>query len=151
MELKLRPIGYVSTSVKKEIDEEWGEIISEIMIDRCYEKGLIGLDNFSHIIVIFFMHKANFDINSHLTRKPQDRQDMPFLGIFAQRAKHRPNPIGISSVKLLSVKENIVRVQGLDAIDETPIIDIKPYFPIYDSMVNVKTPSWVDKLMQNYF
>jgi tRNA-Thr(GGU) m(6)t(6)A37 methyltransferase TsaA len=151
MELGIRPIGYVKTSVKKETDENWGKIISEIIIDRRYAKGLKGLDNFSHIIIVFYMHKASFDIRSHLLRKPQGKQDMPFLGIFAQRAKHRPNPIGITSVELISVNDNIIQVKGLDAIDETPIIDIKPYFPIFDSKTNVRTPDWVERLMKNYF
>lgn len=76
---------------------------------------------------------------------------MPLVGLFAQRVKDRPNPIGITSVKLLDVKNNIITVQGLDAINGTPILDIKPYYPIYDKKEDATTPEWVNILMKNYF
>jgi tRNA (Thr-GGU) A37 N-methylase len=76
---------------------------------------------------------------------------MPLIGIFAQRAKHRPNPIGITSVQIVSVQENSLKVRGLDAIDGTPVLDIKPYFPIYDLKDTATTPQWVDILMKDYF
>ncbi|MFX1518045.1 MAG: TrmO family methyltransferase, partial [Promethearchaeota archaeon] len=77
--------------------------------------------------------------------------DMPKIGIFAQRAKHRPNPIGITVVSVISIIKNILRVKGLDAIDGTPVLDIKPYFPIFDCINTAKTPKWVNELMLNYF
>jgi tRNA-Thr(GGU) m(6)t(6)A37 methyltransferase TsaA len=76
---------------------------------------------------------------------------MPLVGIFAQRARHRPNPIGITSVRLLEVKANSLVVQGLDAIDGTPVLDIKPYFPQYDCVADAQHPEWVDRLMADYF
>ena len=87
----------------------------------------------------------------HLMRRPQEREDMPIVGIFSQRAKDRPNAIGITSVKIISVRQNIINVQGLDAIDETPILDIKPYYPVFDMKENTIVPKWVDILMENYF
>ena len=77
-------------------------------------------------------------------------QEDRVIGIFAQRAKHRPNPIGITTVPILSIKNNILTVQGLDAIDGTPVLDIKPYFPMSDQ-VDARTPPWVDELMKGYF
>ncbi|MDD5082968.1 MAG: TrmO family methyltransferase, partial [Dehalococcoidales bacterium] len=77
--------------------------------------------------------------------------DMPEVGIFAQRAKHRPNPIGVSAVKLISVRGNVLTVRGLDAIDGTPVLDIKPYFPSFDRVEEPSVPEWVGRLMVDYF
>lgn len=148
--MKFEPIGIVRSPVTKKVDQGWGEIVSEIHIDKKYSLGLRGLEEFTHIIVIFYMHKATMSLETDIIRHPQGRKDMPKSGIFAQRAKHRPNPIGITTVDLISIEGNVVTVKGLDAINETPILDIKPYFPIFDR-VNAKTPDWVDELMKNYF
>jgi tRNA-Thr(GGU) m(6)t(6)A37 methyltransferase TsaA len=96
------------------------------------------------------MHKATVNLETDLVRQPQGRSDMPYVGIFAQRAKHRPNPIGITTVEIISVEEGILTVKGLDAINDTPVIDIKPYFPIFDK-ANAYTPEWVNELMKTYF
>jgi len=121
------PIGKVISPVTEGVDSGWGRITSEIHIHKEYADGLAGLEAFSHIVVVFYMHKSSWSHASDLVRRPQGRADMPCIGIFAQRAKHRPNPIGITSVRLLSVDDNVLRVQGLDAIDGTPVLDIKPY------------------------
>lgn len=75
---------------------------------------------------------------------------MPLLGIFSQRTKDHPNQIGITTVEILSVSDTSITVKGLDAIDGTPVLDIKPYFPIFDRR-DAQTPEWVDILMENYF
>jgi tRNA (adenine37-N6)-methyltransferase len=145
------PIGIVKSPVKEGVDTDWGKVISEIHIDSKFADGLRGIDSFSHIIVVFEIHKSTWTPASDLVRRPQGRTDMPLIGIFAQRAKHRPNPIGITSVRLLGLKGNILVVQGLDAIDETPVLDIKPYFPQFDRVAEPQTPEWVDRLMTDYF
>jgi len=145
------PIGRVVSPVTEGVDEGWGDVTSEILIDDMYAGGLAGLEAFSHIIVVFHMHKSSWSHQSDLVRRPQGRADMPCIGIFAQRAKHRPNPIGITSVKLLAVEGNILRVQGLDAIDGTPVLDVKPYFPQFDEAIAPHTPEWVDRIMSRYF
>ena len=146
-----KPIGIVKSPVEEGVDKDWGKVTSEIHIDEEFAGGLNGIDSFSHIIVIFEMHQSSWDPKNDLVRRPQGRVDMPLVGIFAQRAKHRPNPIGITSVRLLGVKGNILRVQGLDAIDGTPVLDIKPYFPQYDRVPEPHNPEWVDRLMSDYF
>jgi tRNA (Thr-GGU) A37 N-methylase len=75
---------------------------------------------------------------------------MPEVGIFAQRAKHRPNSIGVTAVELVTVEGNVVIVRGLDAIDGTPVLDVKPYIPVFDRR-EAETPGWVDELMKDYF
>lgn len=151
MTLNIEPIGTVKSPVKEGVDEDWGGVVSEIYLEERYALGLAGLNEFSHIFVVFYMHKSTFEEGAHLQRRPQGRQDMPLIGIFAQRAKHRPNPIGVSAVELLVVRGNIITVRGLDAIDGTPILDVKPYFPVYDCRVEARTPGWVDELMKGYF
>ncbi len=115
--MRLKSIGMVKSAVKKETDQGWGGVISHIVLNEEYADGLKGLKNFSHIVVIFYMHKAKFNLQTDLVRRPQGRRDMPKLGIFAQRAKHRPNPIGLTTVKLMGIRKNVLKVKGLDAID----------------------------------
>jgi tRNA (Thr-GGU) A37 N-methylase len=76
---------------------------------------------------------------------------MPELGIFAQRAKHRPNPIGITAVELIGIAGNVVKVKGLDAIDGTPVLDLKPYVPVFDRRDRAIIPEWMKRLMEGYF
>jgi len=149
--MNLNPIGTVKSPITEEIVENWGEIVSEIVLDEALALGLQGLEQFSHLLVIFYMHQARFDPAHDLLRRPRGRADMPLLGIFAQRPKMHPNPIGITAVQLLEVTGNRVKVQGLDAINGTPVLDIKPYFPIFDRVDNAHTPEWVGRLLQGYF
>ena len=148
--MNLEPIGYVRSPVTEGLDQDWGNVESEIIINEAYAAGLIGLEGFSHVIVIFYMHQSSWNLDSDLVRRPQGRSDLKPVGIFAQRAKHRPNPLGITAVKVVSVVGNILKVRGLDAIDGTPVLDLKPYFPAYDRR-DAHTPAWVDDLMKNYF
>ena len=147
----IRPIGVVRSPVKEGIDEGWGDVESLIEIDAGLADGLRGLDEFSHALVIFLMDRSTFDPASDLVRRPQGRGDMPLIGIFAQRAKHRPNPIGVTAVRIVGVEGNILRVRGLDAIDGTQVLDLKPYFPPFDAPVEPHTPEWVERLMERYF
>lgn len=151
MKIEFNSIGIVSNLVENKKDTSWGNDVSQIVIDERYEDGLIGLSEFSHLIVVYYLDKAKFDMKKHLIRRPQNREDMPMVGILSQRAKDRPNPIGITSVKIVAVNKNIITVKGLDAIDNTPILDIKPYYPMYDCKENAIVPEWVERLMENYF
>lgn len=149
--MNIESIGYVNSDVKIQTDKHWGKIQSQIIINKELVKGLIGLSSFSHIIVVYHLNEAGFIKEKHLIRRPQGREDMPMVGIFAQRAKDRPNPIGITAVKLLSINDNIINVEGLDAINDTPVLDIKPYYPQYDLKNEAIVPEWVNVLMKEYF
>lgn len=144
-------IGYIKTLISQKVDHNWGENCSEIVIHEDLADGLKGLTDFSHIIVVFHLNEAKFIKENHLVRKPQGRKSMPDIGIFAQRGKDRPNPIGITAVKLISVNRNIISVRGLDAINGTPVLDIKPYYPQYDLKSDAQVPDWVNILMKDYF
>ena len=149
--MNIEPIGIVKSPVKEAIDENWRQVIAEIHLNDSLAAGLKGLDRFSHLVVVFFMHLYSFDLATDLVRRPQERADMPVVGIFAQRAKHRPNPIGITAVELIEVCEPVLVVKGLDAIDGTPVLDIKPYVPAFDSRPTAVVPVWIERLMQKYF
>ena len=118
------------------------EITSEIVINANFTEALDGLEGFSHIIVLYWMHLATRE-KKRLKTHPMGRQDVPPQGLFATRSPNRPNPIGKTTVRLLERRGNVLRVQGLDAIDGTPVLDIKPYIPGYDSVTGAITADWV--------
>ena len=149
--MNCQPIGFVKSPVKDGMDSSWGAIESELHIEDQFGAGLTGVNSFSHIMVIFEMHRSSWDPATDLVRRPQGRSDMPLIGIFAQRAKHRPNPIGVTSVRLLGVEGNVIKVRGLDAIDGSPILDVRPYFAKYDMVAGSHAPEWVERLMSGYF
>ena len=149
--MDMRPIGIVKSPVSEQSDENWGKVVSEIHVDESFSPGLRGLMEFSHITVVFFMHQAAFNPSTDLVRRPQGRADMPLVGIFAQRAKHRPNPLGMTAVPLVKIEENVLTVRGLDAIDGSPVLDIKPYVSAFDRVDQPVIPEWMGRLMDGYF
>ena len=129
MSVPLTPIGFVSNSIPEPRDEGWGAVVSRIRLRPELADGLKGLGDFSHAVVVFLMDRAEFDGGSHLVRRPRDRADMPSAGIFAQRARHRPNPIGVTTVTIEGVGDGVLTVRGLDAIDGTPVLDVSRTSP----------------------
>jgi len=149
--MNFEPIGIVKSPVTEPVDAGWGSVVSEIHINPELAPGLKGIMDWSHVVVLFYMHEVTFDKENDLVRRPRGQADMPELGIFAQRARNRPNSIGISAVKLMRIKDNVLFVKGLDAIDGTPVLDIKPYAPVYDGVYEPEVPIWFIRLMQGYF
>lgn len=143
--ITLNPIGTVKTSAARHAGE-WGDVSSEIVLDDSLTDGLLGLTDFSHIVVIYHLHQAAFDPANDLIGHPRGRQDLPLVGVFARRSPYRPNPIGLTNAKLLEIKGNTLVVQGLDALDGTPVLDIKPYSPGFDQVENPRFPEWMEKL-----
>ena len=148
--ITLEPIGIVRSSVVDERDDDWGSVIATIELEVALAPGLDGIDAFSHALVVFAMHRATFDRERDLRRRPRGRGDLPELGIFAQRAKHRPNPIGVTAVEIVGVDGGALRVRGLDAIDGTPVLDIKPYVAAFDRRTATE-PEWIAEIMRGYF
>lgn len=149
--ITIHPIGYVRSPVIAQTDGGWGDVTCRIEVLPPYRQGLLGIEQFSHVIVLTFLHQAAFDSVRHLRRRPRGQATMPELGIFAQRAKDRPNPIGVTAVPVIGVTADGVHVKGLDAIDGTPVLDLKPYYPAYDLVLQATVPEWVDRLMRGYF
>lgn len=139
----LRPIGFVKNKVKKPRFGGFAKEASEIILEKEFSEALDGLEDYSHIIIVYFMDKVKDYVIKH---RPQGNPNVPIVGIFACRCPQRPNPIGITTVKLIERKGNKIKVKGLDILDGTPIIDIKPYWPQYDKAKNPKIPDWVNKL-----
>ena len=143
-EIVLRPIGTVRNSVKQApgAGYEWEKVISEIVVRSSLTEALDGLEEFSHIIVLYWMHKSAARGEPPTKVHPRGDQKKPLVGLFASRSPHRPNSIGKATVRLLQRQGNVLRVKGLDAVDGTPVIDIKPYIPGYDSVDGAKVPKW---------
>jgi tRNA-Thr(GGU) m(6)t(6)A37 methyltransferase TsaA len=151
IEVQLKPVGFISSPVTEQTDENWGEVISRVFLQPEYIGALSGLEDFSHAIIITYLHQAKYEKEKHLQRRPRGLESMPKVGIFSQRAKDRPNAIGVTTVKIITVGSDFIEVQGLDAINGTPVLDVKPYYPQYDKIDSPKTPEWVGRLMEKYF
>ena len=142
-DITLRPIGFVRNEIKQPMREGWEKVISEVVVNESLSEALDGLEEFSHIIVIYWMHRIDTTGKRPTKVHPMGRGELPLVGLFATRSPNRPNPIGKSTVKLLQRQGNTLKVEGLDALDGTPVLDIKPYIPRYDSVANSKVPPWV--------
>jgi len=141
--LKLQPIGHVITNASHEALRHQSAT-SKIVIDPKFARGLEGLEDFSHIYVLFWLHEIPKP-SHRLMVHPRGRVDIEKVGVFATRSPHRPNPIGLTLVKLLSKKGRTLTVRGLDAYDGTPVLDIKSYDK-RDSAPRPRVPAWWRKL-----
>lgn len=138
--IELEPIGFVKTNtIRKEVKKRSN--VSEIILREDLVETLHGIEDFSHLYVIFWMHEVPKEERKTVKVHPRGRGDLPLLGIFATRTPHRPNPIGLTLVELIKVNDNTLTIRGLDAYDGTPIIDIKP-FDMWDTTEDVKVPKW---------
>jgi len=141
--MTLKAIGVVRNEIKQPSMFDSEEVVSEIVIDTNLTESLDNLDEFSHIIVLYWIHKATGQ--SPIKVHPMGKHNLPLKGVFATRSPNRPNPVGKATVRLLERQGNILKVKGLDAIDGSPVIDIKPYLPGYDSVARAKVPPWVSQ------
>lgn len=142
-EIKIKPIGLVKNNIKEHRFGDFANEASEIIVDKKFTEALDGIDDYSHVIIVYWMDRVKEYVLKH---QPQGNPNVPIVGIFACRCPQRPNPIAITTVKLLEHTGNKIIVRGLDVLDGTPVIDIKPYWPKYDKVENGKIPNWVSKL-----
>jgi tRNA-Thr(GGU) m(6)t(6)A37 methyltransferase TsaA len=145
----LKPIGYVESAVQRGEQAIWEELEARIVLDSQWQEGLQGLDEFSHIIVIFWLDRPD-EAEVPLKVHPQAKEDLPLVGLFATRTPLRPNPIGLTTVELLSVDGTTLRVKGLDAFDGTPVLDIKPYLVRGDQKPDALVPGWLRQLWERH-
>jgi len=143
----LKPIARVKNSVRDPGKHDWAQLESEILFEPGFEEALEGIEEFSHITVLFWMHQSPVWDASTSKIHPQRRADLPLVGVLATHSPFRPNPLGLTTVRLLERKGSTLRVVGLDAIDGTPVVDIKPRLP-EDETVPERVPDWVPKLRQ---
>lgn len=142
--MTLKTIGIVRNDIKQPVRRDWEDVVSEIVIDSSLTQALDGLEEFSHILVLYWMHQVA-EGEVPLKIHPMGRKELPLMGLFATRTPNRPNRIGETTARLLQRQGNTLRVKGLDAIDGTPVIDIKPYIPKGDLVIDSKVPQWITK------
>lgn len=149
---QILPIGTVVGGRAEPIDDGWdAEVATIVLDDRFGPASLAGLDAFSHVEVVYvFDRVAEADVVSG-ARRPRGREDWPAVGIFAQRGRVRPNRLGVTVCRLLDVAGTEVRVRGLDAIDGTPVVDLKPHLSGFAARGTVVEPAWATEIMADYW
>ncbi len=153
MEITLQSIGVVRGGRVEAEDDAWGTEVCTIELDpqRFDADSLIGLDSFSHAEIVYHFHQvADSDVVAG-ARRPRGRADWPLVGIFAQRGRVRPNRIGVCTCEVVRVSGTSVTVRGLDAIDGTPVLDIKPYMVGFAPRTPVHEPAWAGEIMAEYW
>jgi tRNA-Thr(GGU) m(6)t(6)A37 methyltransferase TsaA len=145
---ELKPIGVVHTDFKDTELSKLGAVEGRIEVFQEFAEGLDSLEGFSHLILITFLDKVSDNARRtlkvrfrHLQQAGLPPDILPEVGVFASDSPHRPNPIGVSIVKVLKFEGSSIRVQGLDVYDLTPVIDIKPY-TAYRKVEGIKVPMW---------
>jgi tRNA-Thr(GGU) m(6)t(6)A37 methyltransferase TsaA len=151
--IAMTPIGLVSSPRDVPEDDDWARIIATITLDpeQFTADALTGLTDFSHIEVVYVFDRVDPSRVETSARHPRGNQSWPSVGVFAQRAKGRPNRIGVSVCELVSVDGLTLTVAALDAIDATPVLDIKPYMVEFAARGEVRQPAWSHELMTGYW
>jgi len=143
MEIDISPIGFIRNNTVKHEKHDWYNTQSEIIVNEELNNLLDGIENFSHISVLFWLHEISEEERRIQKVHPRRDNTLPLLGVFATHTPTRPNPIGLTTVRLLKRNKNVLTVTGLDAINGTPVLDIKSFIPQFESSNEVKTPPWV--------
>ena len=149
----VRPIGYVRGGRSEPIDDNWTTVTSRIELDwdELDASATTGLDAFSHVDVVYLFDRVALSGVCTGARHPRGRSDWPSVGILAQRAKDRPNRIGLTTCALTGVDGLCLEVRGLDAVDGTPVLDVKPHMSGFDPRGPVREPAWAIEIMNDYW
>ncbi|MDI3405595.1 SAM-dependent methyltransferase [Streptomyces cavernicola] len=147
------PVGRVVGGREEVYDDDWGKVESVICLDgeQFGEDALAGLDAFSHLEIVYHFDRVPVAKIQSGARHPRGNTDWPLVGIFAQRGKNRPNRIGVSRCRLLHVDGLDLHVQGLDAVDGSPVLDIKPYMTEFGPQGDTVQPDWATDIMSAYY
>lgn len=152
--IALAPVGVVVGGRDEAVDDDWGAVEAVIRLDgaRFRPDAVAGLDDFSHLVVVFQFHLVDPAEVQSGARRPRGNPDWPAVGMFAQRARVRPNRLGVSTCRLVAVAGLDLRVQGLDAIDGSPVLDVKPFMWEFEpAAAAVRQPAWSTELMRGYY
>jgi len=152
-DIVVRPIGFVRSPIQQIADDCWGGVVSTIELDEAQFSPdcTLGLGEYSHVEVVFYLSQIRAEGIVTGARRPRGRSDWPKIGIFAQRTKDRPNQIGVTTCRLESVEGLKIRVRELDAVDGTPVLDVKPFYKGFSPRGEIREPSWAAELMAGYF
>jgi len=153
VDIIMTAIGRVVGGRSDPVDDDWGASRAYIELDpaRFDDTALAGLDAFSHVEILYLFDKAPETEIVYGARRPRGRADWPKVGIFAQRGKSRPNRIGSTVCRVVAVAGLRLEVEGLDAIDGTPVLDIKPYMSGFQPRGEVREPAWAKEIMASYW
>lgn len=148
----MTPIGVVHNDrLDPANSDNWGAVVSTIVVDERFgEQSLVGLADYSHVDVIFHFDRAIEREDYRAVRRPRGRADLPEVGVFAERGPRRPNRLGVTTAEVISAEGRTLRVRGLDAVDGTPVLDLKPTMQEFLPAA-VRQPEWVSALMSEYF
>lgn len=151
--ITLEPVGVVVGGRAEAFDDGWDKEEAVIRVDgtRFGPDAPAGLDAFSHLEVVFRFHLVDPSAVTTTARRPRGNTAWPRVGIFAQRGRNRPNLLGVSRCRLLAVDGLDLRVRGLDAIDGSPVLDVKPYMAEFGPRGEVVQPEWATELMRDYY
>jgi tRNA-Thr(GGU) m(6)t(6)A37 methyltransferase TsaA len=150
--ISMSPIATVKNARKEVEDDNWGNVISILELDSAFsEEAFFQIESFSHAEVFYYFDRVEDSKIETGARHPRNNQDWPKVGIFAQRGKNRPNRLGATIVQVLKREGRQLFVQGLDAVDGTPILDIKPVMQEFLPREEVTQPQWATELMRNYW
>ncbi len=151
-EFTLSPIAYIENTRLQVEDDHWGGLKSRIvLVPSLPEESLLGIEEFSHLEIIFLFHLAPEDKVVTAARRPRNNPAWPRTGIFAQRAKNRPNRLGLATVRLFMREGRALYVLDLDAVDGTPVLDIKPVMSEFLPQGELCQPAWSHELMEHYW
>ena len=151
-EVILKPIGRVGSSRKEIKDDDWDSETAFIALEPSFTSdALTGLDAFSHVEVLFYMDQVDQDKVESTARRPRNNPDWPEVGIFSQRGKNRPNQIGHTICEILEVIGTKLYIKGLDAVDGTPALDLKPWVNEFGPRGELRQPTWMTELMEGYW
>lgn len=152
--IALKQLGQVHAPRTEVIDDFWGNTVSTLELDGSLftPESVQGLTDYSHLLVVYYLDKVPDDKVLWSAGHPRGNKDWPKVGIFAQRKKDRPNKIGVSICELLEVNGLTLKVKALDAIDGTPVLDIKPHVKEFvPDPGKVRQPAWMTELMKDYY
>lgn len=148
----IQAIGTIHNERKAIQDDYWGDVVSKIKLgEEWNESSLDGIETFSHLEIIYVFHLVQDDSIQYTARHPRNNPSFPKVGIFAQRGKNRPNKLGATIVELVSREGRSVFVKGLDAVDGTPVVDIKPVMKEFLPKTQTKQPQWATDIMSRYW
>jgi tRNA (Thr-GGU) A37 N-methylase len=148
----VRAVAWVRSSRTEPLDDGWDAVTSSIELAHDVpDEALLGLDAYSHVDVVFAFDRALDAPPAPFARHPRDDPALPYVGVFAHRTKDRPNRLGVTTCRLLGVAGRSLDVAGLDAIDGTAVLDLKPHLTQFGARGEVRQPRWVDELMAEYF
>ncbi|MFQ6128134.1 MAG: tRNA (N6-threonylcarbamoyladenosine(37)-N6)-methyltransferase TrmO [Thermoplasmata archaeon] len=145
-DILIRPVGYVRNEMRERVPrKEYSEVVSEIVVREDLQQGLDDMEEHSHAVIIYWLDRIPEDEREILKVRPMGDPSLHIVGVFATRSPARPNPIGVQTVEILGREGNILKVKGLDALDGSPVLDIKPYTIWHDHAEGARQPRWTER------